>query len=150
MSIMRWNPFRDLAARRSAMDRFFGDDWRSFMENMTFDEKALAVDVHEDDHAYTVTTELPGVEANNIHVNLEGDYLVIEGEIPEQKVKTKEDQRTLVQERRYGKLSRTIRLPQPVDSSKTEATYENGVLTLTLPKTATAKATAIPIKVGSK
>ena len=121
-----WDPFRDLAARRSARDRFFDDPWRFLIEDKPFDEKALAINVHEAEHAYTMATELSGVDVKNIHVNLEGDYLVIEGEIPEAQVEKKEGKPTLVQERRSGKLSCVIRLPQPVDSSKTEATYENG------------------------
>ena len=150
MSITRWNPFRDLAARRSAMDRFFDDPWRFMIEDLSAEDRALAIDMHEDDKAYTVTTDLPGIDVKNIRVNVEGDYLVVEGEIPEEQVEKKEGKRVLVQERRSGKLSRVLRLPQPVDSGKAEATFENGVLTLTLPKSATAAATTIPIKVSGK
>ena len=63
----------------------------------------LAIDVHEDDQAYTVTIELPGVQQENIDVKLEGDYLLIEGKLPEEVVEI-EGRRTLVQERRCRKF----------------------------------------------
>ena len=77
--------------------------------------------------------------------SFEGDYLLIEGKIPEEAVKI-DGRRTLVQERRCGSFSRAIRLPPTVDSSKSEAKLEKGVLTLTLPKVAAATSRTIPIK----
>jgi HSP20 family protein len=148
MSIVQRNPGRNLVARPSAIERYFDDPWPSLTEDIPSDERALVVDIQEDDHAYTVITELPGVEIKNVHVYLEGDYLVIEGKIPEAKVEKAKSKRTLVDECSYGMLSRVIYLPEPVDSSKTKATYKNGVLTLTLPKTSAGMARVIPIKMG--
>lgn len=146
MTLMRRNPFRDLMNMQTALDRFWDDTWRPLYEEGQM-ERTLALDVHEDDNAYTVITELPGVQAENIQVKLDGDMLVIEGEIPERKVQ-KEGERALMQERHYGHYSRRIRLPQPVRSDQIEATYENGVLTLKLPKAEEVKAKTIPVKAG--
>jgi HSP20 family protein len=146
-NIVRWNPFREMAAMREAMDRIFEETWRPFFEEVSQGAFRLAVDVHEDNNAYTVVTSLPGVAPENINVRLEGDVLMIDGEIPERVVE-KEGTQTLLRERQYGRFSRRIRLPQPVDSSKVEAQYENGVLTLTLPKAAEAQPKVIPVKVG--
>ncbi|MGQ9887968.1 MAG: Hsp20/alpha crystallin family protein [Aggregatilineales bacterium] len=149
--IVRWNPFREMAAMQNMMDRIFEETWRPFFEEGSTVLNTLALDLHEEDTQYIVTTELPGVKAENIHVKLDGDYLMIEGEIPEQVVE-KEGRRSLIKERRYGRFSRRMRLPQSVDSDKVSATYENGVLTLTLPKSEAVQPKQIPVRVsdGSK
>ncbi|MBE0690668.1 MAG: Hsp20/alpha crystallin family protein [Anaerolineae bacterium] len=147
--LTRWNPVREMTTMQRAMDRLF-DDWRPFFDfdgESTEGTRALALDVHEDDNNYVLTTEMPGVQPDQIQVRKEGDYLVIEGELSEEKSE-KEGTRTLVSERRYGRYMRRIRLPQDIDADKAEAQYENGVLTLKLPKAEVVKPKLIPIKVG--
>lgn len=147
-SLTRWNPMRELANVQSMMDRLF-EDWRPYSEELgRATGNLLAMDVDEDDQQYTVTTELPGVQSENIKVRQDGDYLLIEGEIPEQTVE-REGKRSLIKERHYGRFSRRVRLPQNVDFEKAEATYDNGVLTLTLPKAKEVITRSIPVKVGS-
>ena len=143
----RWNPVRDMTTMQRAMDRLF-EDWRPFfdMDGETVEgTRALALDVHEDDNAYTVTTEMPGVQPDQIQVRKDGDYLLIEGEVSEEKSE-QEGKRTLISERRYGHYTRRIRLPQNIDVDKAEAHYENGVLTLNLPKAEAVQPKLIPIK----
>lgn len=147
-NIVRWHPFREMANMQNMMDRFFEESWRPFFEERTLDWHTLALDVNETDSAYMVTTELPGVKAEDIQVKLDGDYLLIEGEIPEQVIENK-DARSIMKERRYGKFSRRIRLPQPVKAEKIEAAYKDGVLHLTLPKTEAVQPKLIPVKVNS-
>ena len=147
-NMIRWNPFRDMVAMQSAMDRFFNEGWQPLS---AFDEtgtRALALDVHEDPNTYTISTELPGVKADNIKVHVDGDFLVIEGEVQEQTTND-DNTRPLVKERRYGHYSRRIRLPQPVDFDKAEAHYEDGILTLALPKAAEAQPKTIQVKSGN-
>lgn len=148
-NIVRWNPMRELAAMQSAMDRLFNDSLRSWtgMDEGLAGTMSLPIDVHETDNAYIVTTELPGVSPENINVRLQDNVLMIDGELPEQKIQ-KEGQRTLMQERRYGKFSRYVRLPQQVDPNKVEAQYENGILTLTVTKSEAAQPRQIPVKSG--
>jgi HSP20 family protein len=150
-NIVRWNPMREMATMRTFMDRFF-DEWRPFNlfdENWREGWHRLAVDVTENDGAYTVTTELPGVKAENIQVRHENGMLLIDAEIPETTTETKgENERALIKERRYGRYSRSIQLPD-VDLDKVEATYDNGVLTLTLPKSPAAQPHPITVKVGN-
>lgn len=146
-SLTRWNPMRELANVQSMMDRLF-EDWRPFNEDFgRATGNLLAMDVDEDDQQYTVTTELPGVQSENIKVRQDGDYLLIEGDIPDQTVE-REGKRSLIKERRYGRFSRRVRLPQNVDFDKADATYDNGVLTLTLPKAKEVITRSIPVKVG--
>ncbi len=95
--------------------------------------------------SYIITTELPGVKSENINIRQEGEYLLIDAEIPETTVE-REGQRSLIKERRYGRFTRRLRLPQNVDFAKSEANYEDGVLTLTLPKAEQPQPKVIQVK----
>ncbi len=141
-TIVRWNPFREMAAMQSAMDRIFEDTWRGLQPTLT--QGTLALDIHESDAAYTVTAALPGVNHDQIHVTMRNDVLTISAEVPQPTAA--ENSRVLLQERTYGKFSRSVTLPEAVDSNAVEATYENGVLTLTLPKVPEAQPRTIPVK----
>ncbi len=153
--ITRWNPFREMANMQNTFDRFFDDwhpfsnDWRPFFGE-GLNANILAINAHEDDKQYTVTTELPGVKSENIHVSQDGDYLLIEADVPEETTEQQdENKRWLVRERRSGHFTRRIRLPQNVDFAKSEANYHDGVLTLTLPKSESAQPRQIPVKTGN-
>jgi HSP20 family protein len=148
-NLTRWNPLREMAAMQNAMDRFFDENWRPFFEEGHMGMHPLALDMHENDTNYVVTTEMPGVQPDNIQVRVENDILTIEGEIPEQVSEQKEGDRVIMKERRYGKFSRRIRLPQMVDADKVEASYQDGVLKLTLPKSESAQPKRIQVKTGN-
>jgi HSP20 family protein len=149
-NITRWNPMREMAAMQNALDRMFDDTWRSWSG---VDESVmggnLALDIQEDDNSYTVTTALPGVESEHINVRIHNDMLTIEGEIPEKEVE-KEGKRSLLKERYYGRFSRSIRLPQPVNRDQVDASFDNGVLTLTLPKSPEAQPKTIQVKANKQ
>jgi HSP20 family protein len=143
-TIVRWNPIREMAAMQSAMDRLFEETWRG--ARPTVAGNALALDVYENDLAYVVHTSLPGVNADQINISFQDDVLTISGEVEQAKTSVEPNTRVLVSERSYGKFSRSIRLAQAIDADKVEATYENGVLTLTLPKAPEAQPRLIPVK----
>ena len=147
-TIVRWNPFREMANMQSAMDRIFEDAWRGNWPTSTgwtgMDTPAL--DIHETDTAYEVAVPLPGVNPDDINVKMQNGTLTISGELPQPKVE--ENRKVVVQERYYGKFSRSVTLPQIVDTGKVEATYKNGVLNLTLPKLPEAQPKQISIKVN--
>jgi HSP20 family protein len=145
--ITRWNPFREMATMQNMIDRFF-DDYRPFFDQESLSGNLLSIDVNEDDHQYTVTTELPGVKSENINVRQDGDYLLIEADIPEETTE-KQDQRWLVKERRSGHFSRRVRLPHNVNFESAEANYQDGVLRLTLPKAEDTQPRQIPVKTGN-
>ena len=146
-SITRWSPFREMATMQNMMDRFF-EDWKPFSEEFyRSGANSLALDVHEDDNGYTVSTELPGVKPEDINIRQEGEYLLIEAETHSQ-TDGDQNKRPLVQERRYGRYSRRLRLPQNVNFEKAEANYENGILNLTLPKAPQAQPRTIAVRSG--
>jgi HSP20 family protein len=143
-TIIRWNPIREMAAMQSAMDRLFEDSWRN--ARPAFNGNALALDVYETDADYTIVAALPGLNADDIHISVHEGVLTIGAEVAEHEVD--ENTRVLLQERAFGKFSRSVNLPQPVANDGVEASYENGVLTLVLPKTPEAQPRQIPVKVN--
>ncbi len=102
------------------------------------------VDVAEQNGAYKVTAELPGVKKDDIHVSIDGPQVTLEAEVKQEK-ETK-DERVLHTERVFGKLTRSFTLPQEVDEAKAEARFRDGVLELTLPKKAAAQRKQISIQ----
>ena len=107
------------------------------------------VDVAENDKEVRVTAELPGMDEKSVSVSLSGDALTIQGEkTAEHEEKEKGYHRI---ERSYGSFHRRISLPAEIDSAKAQATFKNGVLTVTVPKSADQRKDVkrIPIKGGS-
>ena len=103
-----------------------------------------ALDVAEAKDTITVTAELPGVDPQEIAVTLDGDVLTLKGE--KESEREEKDERRHRVERSWGTFTRTVRLPAPVDPAMVTATFKNGVVTITLPKTAGTKGTPIPVK----
>lgn len=96
-----------------------------------------AVDIAEKDKAFEITAELPGLDAKNLEVTLRNGNIVLKGEKQEHKEEKSKDY--YLQERQYGSFERSFALPEGVDAGKVEATFSNGILTVTLPKTAEAQ-----------
>ena len=96
----------------------------------------IRVEVKEAASEYTVSAELPGVAKEDIHVEIDGNRVSISGEVKRES-EQREGERVLRSERYYGSVARTFSLGSDLDESKASARYENGVLTLTLPKKAT-------------
>jgi HSP20 family protein len=93
----------------------------------------IKVDVKESDAAYTVHAEVPGVAKEDIHVSLDGNVVTLRAEVKQQDSQTK-DEKVLRSERYFGAVSRSFQLPMDIDQATAKAKYDNGVLTLTLPK----------------
>jgi HSP20 family protein len=144
-----WPPFERL---RDEIDRAF-DDFRRGSWLSPFSRKSLdldpfwrrelsvsgvpAVDIAEKDSAYEITAELPGMEEKDIDVELSDGMLAIKGEKKEEKEEKKKDY--YLSERRFGSFRRSFRVPESVDADKIEAQFQNGVLTLILPKSEKAR-----------
>ena len=108
---------------------------------------ALALDVGETENDFVVKAALPGVKPDDVQITVHGDTLTIRGESKVQEEKKGEQWH--LRERRHGVFQRSLSLSAPVDSDKARAEFENGVLTLTLPKSEAAKPRQIKVGAGS-
>jgi len=136
--------------RYSPFDEAFDDLFRGFfMRPVSYDAPAGAaqfrVDVSENENAYTLRAEVPGVRKEDINVTIDGDTVAISAEVKQEK-DVKNGDRVLRSERYYGKLYRAFTLGQAVEEAGTHAKYADGVLELTLPKKAAAQAKRIAIQ----
>lgn len=132
--------------RPTVFERFFEDMNRSINEaDATDDNITLALDVHETNDAYTVVANVPGVPVDDIDIRLHDNVLSISAESIYENEEEKEG-RVLLQERRYGKFSRSLRFPVHVNNDAVEADYNNGVLTITIPKIEEVKPRRIAVK----
>lgn len=95
--------------------------------------QSVRLDVTESGAAYTVQAELPGVARDDIQVTVEGNVVMLKAEVRQQDSQTA-DEKTLRSERYFGSVARSFQLPVDIDSGNAKARFENGVLTLTLPK----------------
>ena len=139
-------PFRDFERMRSEMDRL----WNSFFERGTLrgeegGEWLPSLDVAETKNEIVVKAEVPGLDLKDIDISLSEGLLTIKGE-KKQEREEKEENYHLV-ERSYGTFTRSIRIPNEVQSDKINASYKNGVLKIVLPKSEEAKKKEVKIKV---
>ena len=139
-NITRFNPFDD-----TIEDLFRG----FFVRPVSYEGPAGAaqfrVDVSENENAYTLRAEIPGVKKEDINVTIDGDTVAISAEVKNEK-EVKNGDRVLRAERYYGKVYRAFTLGQAVEEAATAARYANGVLELTLPKKAASQARRITIQ----
>ncbi|HPW09418.1 MAG TPA: Hsp20/alpha crystallin family protein [Burkholderiaceae bacterium] len=127
-----------LISRGNLFDDFFRDVAPGFYVKPLHGDPlptpaSIKIDVKENDKAYTVQAEVPGVSKEDIHVSLEGNVVTVRAEVKQQDSQSK-DEKSLRTERYYGAVSRSFQLPQDFDQGSSKAKYDNGVLTLTLPK----------------
>jgi HSP20 family protein len=140
-NITRFDPFNELV----------DDLFKGFLVRpMGYEPREAAaprmrVDVAEQNGAYVVTAEIPGVKKEDINVSVDGAQITLEAEVKREREVAK-DERLLHVERSYGKATRSFTLPQELDETKVEARYRDGVLELTLPKKAAAARKQITIQ----
>lgn len=148
-SLIKWEPFSDLISLRDAMDRLFEESFVRMRGLPTlFGPETLALDMYETPDSVVVKTAVPGVKPEDIEITITGDILTIKGETKaEEKV---EKANYIRQERRYGAFSRSLSLPSTVVADKATAEFENGILTLTLPKAEEVKPKTIKVTAKGK
>jgi len=134
-------PYRRMAAMRHAMNHWLNDSLvdRPVAEH----EMLLAVDVLESDEAYDITALVPGLEADDVNIEVLENTVTIKGEF---KSDEDEQRKYLVSELPCGRFSRTITLPSAAQASKVEATMKNGVLSLHIPKAEADRPKSIKVK----
>jgi len=144
-SLSRWNPANpNLVARDPffrLFDTFFNQD--NLNEDVASRAWVPSVDIQETEDAYRLTAELPGLTRDDINITLENNVLRLSGERKFEKDVQKESYHRI--ERSYGNFTRSFALPQQVSSDKVLAAFENGLLTITVPKAEQAKPRKIAI-----
>ena len=142
-NLIRWEPAREMMSLRDAMDRLFDDAFTrpiSLRDNWS----VPAVDMYQTDDEVIVKAALPGIKADEVQINVTGELLTLKGEVRHDE--EKEEKAWHIREQRYGSFERAIALPTDVVADKAKADFEDGILTITLPKAEEVKPKTITIK----
>ncbi|MFP4085561.1 MAG: Hsp20/alpha crystallin family protein [Desulfobacteraceae bacterium] len=144
MDLVPWKAFNEIGRLRRDMD----DVWRGFFGTpMTESMESVwipSIDVSETDENLLVKAELPGLEAEDIDIDVSGNVLTIKGE--KRTEEEKEEENFYSRERYFGSFQRAIQLPADVNTEKVDATFRNGVLNITLPKEESSRRKRIEVK----
>lgn len=142
--LTRWDPFRDVVTLREAMDRMFEDSYspqRRVVPDGGQRKFRLPIDAYVTAEEIVIQANMPGVKPEDVEITLEGDTLTIKGQRPA----PLENVNYVLQERTSGEFQRTLTINVPVDANKAEAKFENGLLTLTIPKSEAARPKTIQV-----
>jgi HSP20 family protein len=141
-NLTRWEPFSDLS---TTMDRFFEDAFRPwrFFRPMIEETHWFPVEVSETDNDVEVKASLPGVRPEDIDISVHDDMLMVKAET--RKESEEKHRNYYRQEFHYGSMQRSIQLPCRVEADRAEAIYQNGILSLKLPKSETEKPKQIKV-----
>ncbi len=139
----QWDPFREAVSLREAMDRLFEDSFTPARRQNNGSERVfrLPLDAYVTADEIIVLANMPGVKPEEVEITIEGDTLTIRGERP----RPLENVDYVMQERPFGKFQRTLNINIPVDANRAEARYDNGLLTLVIPKAEAAKPRVIQV-----
>ncbi len=145
--ITRWDPFREAVTLREAMDRLFEDSYvpaRRQAERQAEQREQvwrLPLDAYITAEEIVIVANMPGVKPEHVEITIEGDTLTIKGERPA----PLENVDYVLQDRSYGKFQRTLNINIPIDANKAEAKFEDGLLTLVVPKAEAVKPKTIQV-----
>ena len=147
-NLMRLDPGRDMLSLREAMDRLFEESFLrpGFFGAGESGAAMLPVDMYENENEVVVKAAVPGVKPEEIEVTVTGDLLTIKGEFKSESEQRDEKRNWHRQERRFGSFSRQVTLPAGVNTDACQADFEDGVLTLKLPKAEEARVKRVTIQ----
>lgn len=148
MTLVRWNPFAELINMQERMNRLFGDTYLkpTLGEREVGEEWSPAVDIYEDADGVAIKAEIPEMDMKDIDVKIEDNTLRIRGERKLENEDKKDNYHRI--ERYCGSFSRSFTLPSTVDQEKVKATYDRGILRISLPKKEEIKPRKIKIDVN--
>ena len=149
MNLAKWNPIKELEDVSKRLNRFFSHAQvpvESNQEMLVMADWTPSVDISETDTAYLIKGEIPGIKKEDVKVTLQGGMLTISGE--RQMEKEVKDKRFYCIERSYGSFMRSFSMPEDADESAVKAEFKDGMLNVTLPKSATAKSKVIEVSVS--
>ena len=149
MLLKRWEPFAEFRRFDRGMDRVRGQTFRPFYmwPHYWHENGRVAIDVYRDADNLVVRAALPGVKPEDVEVTVADGTLSIKGEAKFEK-EIKEDE-YLHREHRYGSFHRRVALPRGLDAEKAEAAYDNGILTVTIPRHEESKGRLLKVNVKS-
>jgi len=142
-TLIRWQPAREMMSLREAMDRLFDD---SFTRPLTVRDgwSTPAIDMFQTDDEVVIRATLPGFKAEDVQINVTGDVLTLRGELKHEE--EQDNKAWHIREQRWGSFERAMVLPVNVVADKAKAEFENGILTVTLPKAEDVKPKTITVK----
>ncbi|MGE5464719.1 MAG: Hsp20/alpha crystallin family protein [Syntrophothermus sp.] len=144
-NLTRWEPAREMMTLREAMDRLFDDAFtRPLSVRDGWSMASPAIDMYQTDNDVVVKASIPGIKAEEVQINVTGDILTLKGEAKQEE--ERKERSWHIREQRFGSFERSIVLPTDVKSDQAEAVFENGILTITLPKADEVKPKTIKIK----
>jgi|SRR5690242_16246579 len=146
-ALSRWEPFRGANTLQEQVNRLFSDVFERSSQESNLSTWAPAVDIAETEHELVVKADLPGVDPKELDIRVENNVLTIRGERKFEK-KVNEDNYLRV-ERAYGSFTRSFSLSNTVNSEAIKADYQNGVLSLSIPKREEAKPKQIKVNVAT-
>ena len=148
MTLVRWDPFRELEDMSERLNRVFSRPTlrTTGKENLTVADWMPTVDISETESEYLIKAELPEVRKEDVKVTVENGVLTLQGERRQEK--EEKGRRFHRVERSYGSFVRSFTLPESVDEGGVKAEYKDGVLALHLPKSEKVKPKAIDVKVA--
>jgi HSP20 family protein len=142
-NLTRWEPVREMMTLREAMDRLFND---AFTRPISMSGSSIvpAVDLYQNEDEVVVKASLPGIKTEDVQISVTADVLTLRGEFKDE---SEQDGKTYhIRENSSGAFERQVMLPIDVQTDKAKADFENGVLTIVLPKAETVKPKTISIK----
>ncbi|HVM71078.1 MAG TPA: Hsp20/alpha crystallin family protein [Anaerolineales bacterium] len=142
-NLTRWEPVQEMMTLREAMDRLF-DDAFTRPVSMRGGSVVPAVDLYQTEDEVVVKASLPGLKSEDVHISVTADVLTLSGEFKQDS--EKKETTYHIREHRYGSFERSVMLPTEVQTDKAKADFENGILTISLPKAEAVKPKTINIK----
>src|SRR5689334_2932958 len=146
-TIARWEPFRGVTTLQDQINRLFNDTFERTGEESSLSAWAPAVDIYETEHELVVKADLPDVDPKDLDIRVENNILTIRGERKFEKKVSEENY--LRVERSYGSFARSFTLANTVNAEAIKADYQNGVLTLTVPKREEANPKQIKVNINT-
>jgi HSP20 family protein len=146
-NLNRWDPFNEMLTLREAMNQLLEDSVVAPSQQSRGQGFSPALDLSETEDSFVVEVALPGLKAEDVHVTFENNVLTIRGQLRQETEEKKRNYHRV--ERRYGSFQRTIGLPSTVRADAIQASLNNGVLRLDIPKAEEVKPRRINVNVGS-
>ncbi len=143
-NLSRWEPAHELMTLREAMDRLFDEAFTRPLTGQGTSEMP-AIDLYQTDNSVVVEAALPGVKPEDVQISLTADVLTLRGNYKQES--DVDNSAYHIREHRHGIFERSIMLPTPVQADKARAEFDNGILSITLPRSENTKPKTINVKV---